>query len=357
MKKVPVEKLHTGMVIGKTVCTGDGAVLFPPGTAIDESVLKQLFEAGISAVEVKDSSSCSGGENHLTRTEITRTVRSIFKDITLTNPLEQGTVKQTVNDMLRQVLKNRHVLCHLTEVRGADSYIFTHSVNVCMLSLIIGLYMDLKRDQLKHLGLAALLHDIGQSRVPKDILYKPSLLSNEECQEVKRHPVYGYEMLEAYNQIPEIVRVTALQHHERLDGSGYPAKLSGDKIDLYARIVAVADVFDALLTDRPFRKAFFPHQAVDIIIRSSEQFDPEVLEVFLENVAIYPMGSVVSLNSGEIGIVVDMNKGHQTRPVVRIIYDSEHRKVHHMQEVDLSKYPDMYIAKLLREEQVEKIIG
>lgn len=357
MKKIPVEKLETGMVIGKTVCTGDGSVLFPPGTAIDEPIIKQLFEAGISAVEIMDGDSCTPGENQLTRTEITRTVRNIFNDITLTNPLDQGTVKQTVNDMLRQVLKNRHVLSHLTEVRGAGSYIFTHSVNVCMLSLIMGLYMDLKREQLKQLGLAALLHDIGQSKIPKNILYKPSLLLPEESEEVKRHPIYGYEMLKAYTQLPEAVRIAALQHHERLDGSGYPGQLVGDQIDFYARIVAVADVFDALLTDRPFRKAFFPHQAVDIIIGSSAHFDPEVLEVFLENVAIYPMGSVVSLNSGEIGIVVDMNKGYQTRPVVRIIYDSGHQKIQNMTEVDLSKYPDMFIAKLLREEQVEKIIG
>lgn len=357
MKRVPVDQLATGMIIGKTVCAADGSVVFTPGTVIAAGHVKQLLDAGITFVEIKVEDQVTAEGKKLTRSEITRTVRNIFKDITLTNPLEQGIVKQTVNDMLRQVLRNRCVLFHLTEVRGRDSYIFNHSVNVCMLSLIMGLYLELKRDQLKNLGLAALLHDIGQSKVPRNILYKPSPLTESECEKIKKHPIFGYDMLRVYNQLPESVSLTALQHHERLDGSGYPNRLRGDDISFYSRIVAVADVFDALLADRPFRKAFFPHQAVDIIVRSPNQFDPEVLRIFVENVAIYPLGSVVSLNSGEIGVVVDMNRGQQTRPVVRIMYDQDSMKVQSIKEIDLSKCPDIYIAKLLHEEQIENIIG
>ncbi len=356
MRRVPVEQLQIGMVIGKAVCTGDGSMLFTPGTVIEAGHLKQLLDAGVACVEIKDGDT-GVKENKLTRSEITRTVRNIFKDITLTNPLEQGAVKQTVNDMLRQVLKNRCVMLHLTEFRGSDLYVFSHSVNVCMLALIVGLFMNLKRDQLKNLGLAALLHDVGRNKVPKSILYKPAPLSELEYAQVKKHTVYGYEMLKRYNQIPEQVCLAALQHHERLDGSGYPHGLVGEEIDLFARIVAVADVFDALLTDRPFRKGFFPHQAVDIILNSAGQFDQEVMRVFTENVAIYPLGSVVSLNNGEIGVVVDVNRSHRTRPVVRIMYDRDAQKLAFIKEIDLSKSSDIYITRILREEQVENIIG
>lgn len=358
MKKLPVEQLDMGMIIGKSVCTKDGTLLFAPGTVVEPSHLKLMLDLGIEKVEVKDSNSAIMAEGELVRQEVVQTVRSIFRDITLTNTPEQGAVKQAINDIFRRVLKDKCVMLHLNEVRGLDSYIFSHSVNVCMLSLIIGLFLKIKGDQLRNLGLAALLHDVGRSKVPKTILYKPARLSVEEFKKVKKHPISGCQLLRSSQQFDESIALTALQHHERLDGSGYPYGLSGDQIGLFPRIVAVADVFDALLSDRPFRKAFFPHQAVEIIVNAaSGQFDPDILKVFVENVAIYPLGSVVLLNNGETGVVVDMNKGRQTRPVVRIMYDRDRRKLTSLKEIDLSKFPDLFITKILREEQVEDIIG
>ncbi|MBU7008641.1 HD-GYP domain-containing protein [Phosphitispora fastidiosa] len=363
MKKLPAEKAEKGMVIGKAVCAGDGSVLLTPGTVINEYHLKQLSSSQIRFVEIIETDSVvvhklfSAAENEFTRLEITQTIKSIFREITLSSQLNKGTIKRTVDNMLRTVLKDRAVLLHLTEVRELDTYIFGHSLNVCMLSLILGLFLKLKRGQLKNLGTAALLHDVGRARVPKHILYKPSPLTVEEFAEVKKHSAYGFEIIRECDHLPEEVTLAVLQHHERLDGSGYPGGLRGEEIGLFARILAVADVFDALLADRPFRQAFFPHQAVDIIINSTGQFDPEVLRVFIENVAIYPVGSVVSLNTGETGIVVDVNKGQQTRPVIRVMYDSNEIKLQSIKEIDLSKNPEIFIARVLREEQVENIIG
>jgi putative nucleotidyltransferase with HDIG domain len=291
-------------------------------------------------------------QNEITLKETTNTVRSIFKNISITDSKDNRVIKKTVNDMLRCVLKDRSVMMNLTEVRSADTYIFTHSVNVAMLSMIAGLFLKLKREQLKSLGIAALLHDIGRTKVPKKILYKPSPLSEEEFDAVKKHSQHGYKILKTCGQFDENVCLAVLQHHERLDGSGYPNGIKGDQIGVSARIIAIADVFDALLADRPFRKAFFPHQAIDIIINSHGLFDSEILKVFIENVAIYPLGSVVSLNTGEIGVVVDMNKGRRTRPVVRIMFDCNSQKLHIIKEVDLSKSPELFITKILREEQI-----
>ncbi len=350
------------MVIGKAVCAADGSVLLTPGTVINEYHLKQLADSQIKCVEIVDTDSMvappvfAAADDELTRTEITRTVQCIFREITLSSQLDKGTIKRTVDNMLRMVLKDRAVLLHLTEVREVDTYIFSHSLNVCMLSLILGLFLKLKRGELKDLGIAALLHDVGRARVPRHILYKPSPLTVKEFAEVKKHSAYGYEIIRECDHLPEQVTQAVLQHHERLDGSGYPGGLRGDEIGLFARILAVADVFDALLADRPFREAFFPHQAVDIISNSSGQFDPEVLRVFIENVAIYPVGSVVSLNTGETGVVVDVNKGQQTRPVVRVMYDSNAAKIQSIIEIDLSKNPETFITRVLREEQVENII-
>lgn len=356
MKKVPVKQLKIGTVLAKAVYSTDGSLLFTPGTVVAEQHLKEALDIGIKFVHVRDDCNSDTKKDEVTLAEFRRTVKCIFNKITLTNILEQVKIRQTVNDLLRQVLKERSVIPHLTEVRGTDCYIFSHSVNVCLLSLITGLFLKLKKSQLIELGIAALLHDIGQSGVPKEILYKTSSLSAEEFAEVKKHSTYGYEMLRVYEQLPEAVAITALQHHERLDGSGYPGGLHGDSIGLFARIVGIADVFDALLADRPFRKAFFPHQAVELIIQNTGQFDPEILKVFLENVAIYPMGSMVNLSTGEIGVVVDVNRGQHTRPVVRILFDQNLRKLEMTKEMDLSKYPDLFITKILREDQIETIL-
>jgi len=356
MRKIPVKQLKTGMVIGRTVCAGDGKALFAPGTIIDESKVNQLINLGIKSIDVDDADHVRKYKE-ITRKEITGTVRSIFRDLTLTCQVDQGVIQRTVNKILRRVIKNRCVMMHITEVRGLDSYVFSHSVNVCMLSLILGLFLKLKKEDLKNLGLAALLHDVGRTGIPRDILYKTCPLEIEEFEKVKNHTVLGHEILSSCNQFPDIIAQTALQHHERLDGSGYPAGKAGREIGLFPRIVAICDVFDALLANRPFRKAFFPHQAVEIIVNSTGQFDREILDVFLENVVIYPLGTMVSLSSGEMGVVVDMNKGHQTRPVVRVMYGTDLNKLHNMKEIDLSKSSDIFITGILNGEQTEGTTG
>jgi HD-GYP domain-containing protein (c-di-GMP phosphodiesterase class II) len=347
MKKVPVNQLQTGMVLGKTVYSTDGQVLFMSGTVIDEHKINQLLTLDINLVDITDSQTTIRQDKELTRKEIIRTVKGIFQDITIKNQTQQGMIHQTLNKILRRVIKNRCAMLCLTEMRNVDLYIFSHSVNVCMLSLILGMFLKLKGEDLRNLGLAALLHDVGRTRVPPDILYKPGLLNPDEFAQVKKHPLHGYEIIKSCGQFPEIVALTALQHHERLDGSGYPAGRTGAQIELFARIVGICDVFDALLANRPFRKAFFPHQAVEIIINSPNQFDADILKVFLDSVIIYPLGAMVNLSNGESGIVVDMNKGYQTRPVVRVLYDQQTQKLDNVREIDLSKSTDVYITNVL----------
>lgn len=357
MIKVPIEQLQMGQLIGKAVCTADGSVLLTPGTIVADDHIKLLFENGISFVQIMEPEILNSGENDFIQKEIADIVKDIFRDITLLDQLEQGIVKQTVNDMLRRVLKDRSALFHLTEVRSIDSYVFCHSVNVCMLSVVLGLFMKLKGNQLKKLGLAALLHDVGRTKVSPNLLYKPSALTDEEYMQVKKHSQHGHDILKTCRYLPVEVATTALHHHERIDGSGYPAGLKGDEISFFGRIVAVADVFDALIADRPFRKAFFPHQAVEIIVNSSNQYDSEILKVFINHVAIYPMGTMVSLNNGEIGIVVDMNKGQQTRPVIRVLFDDCANRLQSIKEIDLSKHSTLFITRVIKEEQMKQLIS
>lgn len=355
MAKVLTETLTPGMVITKAVYAHDGTLLLPPGTLLEAAHLKQLRESGITAVHVKTRApSRPAGEHTGTKQATLQTVKSVFRKLVLKDMVEANSVKTAVNDILYGVVRDRNIMVHLTDVRSLDNYVFIHSVNVCMLSLLIGFFMKLPGDRLKELGMSALLHDVGLSYIPQDVLYKQGELLPEEYEVVKKHTVHGYERLTASRRVSDSAAQVAWQHHERNDGSGYPQGLKGRDIHLFARIVAVADVFDALLADRPFRKAFFPHQAVEIITQNSGQFDEEIVKVFLNNVVIYPLGSVVRLNTGDIGVVVDMNKSCQSRPIVRLICTKEGDRVASIFEIDLSKSrDDIYIVQVLKEEQVE----
>lgn len=353
MAKILTEDLAPGMVITKAVYAQDGILLLTPGTTLEADHLKQLRDSGIVNVHVKSRGHRQERECNGTRQATIQTVKNIFRKLVLKDTMDAGPVKSAVSDILFGVVRDRSIMNHLTGVRSRDNYVFAHSVNICMLSLLIGFFMKLPGERLKELGLAALLHDVGLNYVPQEILYKKGELTPEEYDAVKQHTTLGKERLTGRRNIPAAAVEVAWQHHERYDGTGYPRGLKGEDIHFFARIVAVADVFDALLAERPFRNAFFPHQAVEIIMQNSGQFDPEVIRVFLNNVVIYPLGSVIRLNTGAVGVVVDMNKNCQTRPIVRIICTKEGNRVASMLEIDLSKTLDTYIVQVLKEEQVE----
>lgn len=354
MAKVLTEKLALGMVITKAVYAHDGTFLLAPGILLEAAHLKQLRESGITAVHVKNCNPSRSEDEHTgTKKATLQTVKNVFRKLVLKDMVEANSVRNAVNDILFGVVRDRNIMIHLTDVRSLDNYVFTHSVNVCMLSLLIGFFMKLPGDRLKELGMSALLHDVGLNYIPRDLLYKKGELVPEEFEVVRKHTILGYERLTASRRVSDTAALVAWQHHERNDGSGYPLGLKGRDIHLYAKIVAVADVFDALMADRPFRRAFFPHQAVEIITQNSGQFDEEIVKVFLNNVIIYPLGSVVRLNSGDIGVVVDMNKSCQSRPIVRLIYTREGERVASLCEIDLSKSQEVFIIQVLKEEQVE----
>jgi HD-GYP domain-containing protein (c-di-GMP phosphodiesterase class II) len=354
MAKVLIESLSPGMMVTRAVYAHDGTLLLPPGILLEAAHLKQLRESGITAVYVKTQKRTQlDSEYNGTKQVTLQTIKKIFRKLVLKDKVENSVVKAAVNDILHRVVKDRNIMVHLTEVRTLDNYVFIHSVNVCMLSLLIGFFMKLPGDQLKELGMAALLHDVGLNYVPPEFLYKQGELTPEEYAVIKTHTNHGYERLTAAGYVAPAAARVAWEHHERQDGSGYPRGLKGGEIHQFARIVAVADVFDALLAERPFRQAFFPHQAVEIIMQNSKQFDEEIITVFLNNVVIYPLGSVVRLNTGDVGVVVDMNKSCQTRPIVRLICTKEGDRVAAVFEIDLSKTGDVCIVQVLKEEQVE----
>lgn len=228
-------------------------------------------------------------------------------------------------------------------LRNYDDYTYRHSINVALLSFAIGKEMGFKGEKLRRLVLGALLHDIGKLTLPVSIINKPSSLSDEEYHVVRSHPMRGFQKSSEFF-LPRSVLAVILEHHERWNGSGYPKGLSKEEMHPYAQIVAVADVFDALIADRPYRLGLPPYHALEMILKGSgTEFSPEVISAFLHAIQIYPENSLVTLNSGESGTVIGYSFPHPTRPLIQVFYDSRGNPVKNMQIIDLIEDTDHYI--------------
>ncbi|HZJ84333.1 MAG TPA: HD-GYP domain-containing protein [Syntrophomonadaceae bacterium] len=360
MKRLSVLRLEEGMVVARTVYDGDARVLLHAGIILDKIYIKRLQELGINSIYVKDplinDIVIPEPISETTRIQTIKVIKDNFTNLESNRKLNIKAVKTLVENILDELLQNYNLLIHLTDIRTYDDYTFAHSVNVCILSIMTGItlgYHDLK---LRELGLGALLHDVGKVRIDKEILNKPDDLTRKEYDEIKKHPAYGFEILRQYQDIPLLSAHVAYQHHERWDGNGYPRKLKGSEIHEYARIVAAADIYDALLADRPYRPAYSINQALIVLKRLAGTYlDKEVVTALISNIAIYPIGTIVELNTGDVAVVVDVNKEYPNRPVLKVIY---HKRTHRLatpHEIDLSKLTTVVIKTPLTIEEFTKI--
>ncbi|NLI78050.1 MAG: HD-GYP domain-containing protein [Candidatus Riflebacteria bacterium] len=253
--------------------------------------------------------------------------------------------REVATMLVDEIIKAPEALMNLIDIKSFDDYTFTHNVNVATLCLIIGQSLGLPQDDLFDLGLGGLLHDMGKLKVSLSILNKDGKLTDAEFTEMKRHPIYGYEILCRSKDIPERSRMVALMHHEKFQGKGYPKGLKGDSIPLFGRICAIADVYDALTTDRPYRVAMAPHEAMKIVTSGIDtQFDPKVLTAFLHKMSLYPSGSLVLLNDGSVGLVLKANPKAVLRPVIKLLRNAKGERIKARTEVNLLETKNLFIA-------------
>lgn len=340
-----IKDLTPGMVIGKTIIDAKtGNVLIKKGqklSPLDISRLKKYFsenEEHISSIEDEKNIFNIRGESRYLPPKASKYVKKVISEDTqqkaisvMENVMRDATLGQTINaeevensvvNIMDNIFENDNAAINLLNIKDFDDYTYTHSVNVATISIFIGTKLGLKKDQIVQLGMGALLHDIGKIKIPLEILNKPSKLTDEEFKIMKLHPVYTYKIIEEKSDVSDIVKLIAAQHHEKYDGSGYPFGLKGEKINYYSRIVAVSDVYDALTTDRVYRKAMLPYEAMKIIIAGTKtHFDDNVVKTFLQSLSIYPVGSCVKLNTGELAVIKQVDEKHIIRPEIVIIKD------------------------------------
>lgn len=363
MIRIRTENLTSGMIVARNIYSSDGRILLHAGIELNPNYINRLLTLGISSVYIKDQFDdeinvvIREPVSEETRIETLKEVKNAFEALEENRSMNTRLVKSLVNKILDEILANSDILINLCDIRSFDDYTFGHSVNVCILSIMTGItlgYHDLK---LKEIGIGSLLHDIGKIYIAKSILNKPDDLTKEEYAEIKRHPEYGFEILRRYPDIPLLSAHIAFQHHERWDGQGYPRGLAGEDIHEYARIVAVADVYDALLSDRPYRPSYTINQAITILNRMAGIYlEQRCVTALLSNIAVYPIGTIVELNTGDIGIVVDVNKTVPTRPVLKMIYNRASQRICRPYEVDLSKLTTIIITRSLSREELGEIL-
>ena len=257
-----------------------------------------------------------------------RVVRQFFSDIQSGKQLRIDVVQKTIEQMIDSVFRNRYALQSLIKVKNYDEYTYTHSLNVAVLALTFGRNLDLEQSELFYLCMGAILHDLGKIKIPLSIMNKPGQLTPEEYELIKTHPELGKELvLRDYRDASEKELAVISQHHERVNGEGYPYGHTELTIHPMAIMAGICDVYDALTSNRVYRKGMPPHFAMKFIFNmSNQQFPSKWIERFIKCIGIYPAGSVIKLNNGEVGVVYEVNHDALLRPKVKLIGENRRRK-------------------------------
>ncbi|MGP9832813.1 HD-GYP domain-containing protein [Marinobacter sp. NSM] len=265
-------------------------------------------------------------------------VGSFMNNVKMGAAIDIAPIHQLADELQNSVLRNANALSCLGRIREKDNYLLEHSVNLSVLMSLFGNYRKLPADVLHQTVVGALLHDLGKILTPDDILHKPGRLTAEEFEVMKLHARHSRDILASTESIGEIAVITAAQHHEKLDGSGYPEGLKGEEITEYGRMVAITDVYDAITSDRVYHKGMTPSQGLKKLLEwSGDHLDPELVKQFIRCIGLYPVGSLVLLESGRLGVVVETNDQDQRLPVVRVIYHTRFRLPITVETIDLSR--------------------
>ncbi len=253
-------------------------------------------------------------------------VNNVMDNVKLGQAIDISSIDELADNMLGSIFRNHHALTCLGCIRDKDSYLMEHSVNLSVLMSVYCRSMSMDKDIMHQTMVGALLHDIGKVMVPDEILHKPGRLTESEFTEMQHHVVYGRNMLKNMEGVSELSLTTMAQHHERIDGSGYPDGLKGDEISQHGKMVAIVDVYDAITADRCYHKGMTPNMGIKKLLEwSDNHLDRTLVNHFIRCIGIYPVGSLVLLESGRLGVVIESNEFDQRLPTLRLMYHTKFR--------------------------------
>lgn len=322
---VSTEQLTEGMVLARTIYGMRGEELLKAGQKLTASHIRKIREMGYNGVYVAGDQSEENSHqdfiNHALRIEAVNQMKTCCEKIRRGLPYEQDiyNLKKTLADIVDEIVANRDKMVNSIDVRTMPDYLYFHSVNVAVLSTALGVEIEIPKKDLYELGVSALFHDIGKVFLPKDLLFKNNL-TEEEKKLIRTHPERGFNFLKYGNIASVRAYVGVLEHHEKMDGSGYPKQKKGNEIYLFARIISIADTYDNLTANIFNGVARKPSEAVEYIMGNGNIcFDLELATAFVRKIAPYPIGTKVKLSNSMVGVVVENSKSFCMRPTVKII--------------------------------------
>jgi putative nucleotidyltransferase with HDIG domain len=311
--------------------------------AASEAEVAAQVEASLLAVVIAPAMSRTSLETEVRRAHklcgaAKQAVMAMFSEARMGNAIDAAQVDALVEDIASSVLRNPNALISLARLKSADEYTYMHSVAVCALMIALARQLGLAEVQVREAGLAGLLHDIGKMMIPDAILNKPGKLTDDEFTTVRSHPEAGKSILLGSENISAMVLDVCLHHHEKVDGSGYPHRLKGDEISLFAKMGAVCDVYDAITSDRPYKRGWDPAESIRKMAEWCKgHFDESVFKAFVKSVGIYPTGSLVRLESGRLGVVMDQHATSLLTPRVKVFFSAKSKTPLPQQIIDLAK--------------------
>ncbi len=314
MRYVSINNVQPGMVVGKSIFNESGMILVNYRVKLTDNLIRRMQEIGLPGLYIEDALSEDITIEELISDELEIKASRALQRMDIDAALD------VANDITNELSQNGEISLNLVSLRTNSDYTYKHSVNVAILSVITGMGIGLKKSMLEELAASALLHDIGKVNIAPEILDKDGPLTEEEYGIVKNHSEYGYDKIKDNIQISSKTKMGVYSHHENLNGTGYPLGLAGDQIYMFAKIIHIADVYDALISERSYKRAHSPAEAIEFIMNNAgSMFEPDYVKAFLTYIPVYPKGRNVVLSTGQVAIVVENRQHNTLNPVVRLM--------------------------------------
>lgn len=349
MLRLAASQITPGMILGRSIIDANGRLLLSKGQALNQYYVQRIQELGIPTLYIEDNLDIEEPAPLVSQRTVlgaTNSIKQSYQQCTKTGKVNLSSIRSQVDNIIAEVSTNCDVMVGMTELKSYDEYSYQHSVSVCVLALMLGISYGYNRAQLETLGIGAILHDIGKVYIPVEILNKTETLTETDYSVIQQHPWDGFKIIKNSGEIALLSAHVALQHHERMDGNGYPRALAGQSIHEFGQITAVADMFDALTSDRPYRRAYNNQEAVKIIEEAKgRHLSAHFVDLLLTHINLYPPGTVVVLTTKDTAIVTRENPNDPTRPQLKLIFNAQQQAYEMNRFIELEAYKTIFITK------------
>ena len=336
-KFMRTRQLKPGMRVDHPVADRLGRILIARGATLDEYIIDAMLKMGIMSVYIQEITDDDENEpispaaqknierlrtddrakvnlSASVRARVAEGIHYVYNNTD--DPALVQTTASIADSLMSAIQENDAMAIDISALKTSDEYTFKHSVDVATISMIVAKKMGMSDTEIHEIGVTGLLHDVGKTKIPPEILNKPSRLDDAEFEIMRQHSVYSYRIIQNNADLSDEVKLGVLQHHEKINGAGYPMSVPGNKITPYAKVLAVADIYDALVTERPYKSAFSQREAVEMIMSMTQELDLFAMESFLQSMILYPVDSIVELSNGEKAKVVKNSPYYILRPTV-----------------------------------------